>query len=114
MNFSLLLVIGVGVAIFVVFNIGGSSTGVAFGPAVGSGVVSKGIAAGLLTGFALLGGWTVGRRVIETIGGQIVPSSQFTLTASVGDDLCQKLREESVKPVIKHREFYSLDAAHNA
>jgi len=30
------------------------------------------------------------------------------------DDLRQKLREESIRPVIKHREFYSLDAAHNA
>lgn len=30
------------------------------------------------------------------------------------DDLRQKLREEGIRPVIKHREFYSLDAAHNA
>ena len=30
------------------------------------------------------------------------------------DDLRHKLREEGIRPVIKHREFYSLDAAHNA
>lgn len=30
------------------------------------------------------------------------------------DDLRQKLRKEGIRPVIKHREFYSLDAAHNA
>ncbi|SEP02329.1 Transposase DDE domain-containing protein [Halogranum amylolyticum] len=30
------------------------------------------------------------------------------------DDLRHKLREEGVRPMIKHREFYSLDAAHNA
>lgn len=30
------------------------------------------------------------------------------------DDLRQKLREEGIRPVIKHREFYALDAAHNA
>ncbi len=30
------------------------------------------------------------------------------------DALRQKLREAGVRPVIKHREFYSLDAAHNA
>jgi PiT family inorganic phosphate transporter len=82
--FSLLLVVGVGVAVFVGFNIGGSSTGVAFGPAVGSDVVSKLAAAGLMTAFALLGGWTVGREVVETMGGQIVPRDAFTLAASVG------------------------------
>ena len=30
------------------------------------------------------------------------------------DKLRLKLREEGIRPVIKHREFYSLDAAHNA
>ncbi|MHB9287531.1 anion permease [Halobacteriales archaeon Cl-PHB] len=80
---SLLLVVGVAVAVFVGFNIGGSSTGVAFGPAVGSQTISKLAAAGLMTGFALLGGWTVGRNVVETMGGEIVPQSEFTLLASV-------------------------------
>ncbi len=80
---ELLLVVGVAVAVFVGFNIGGSSTGVAFGPAVGSKTVSKLAAAGLMTGFALLGGWTVGRNVVETMGGEIVPQSEFTLLASV-------------------------------
>jgi PiT family inorganic phosphate transporter len=56
---------------------------VAFGPAVGSGTVTKLAAAGLMTGFALLGGFTVGKRVIETMGGRIVPADQFTLGASV-------------------------------
>ena len=81
---ELLLLVGLAVAVFVGFNIGGSSTGVAFGPAVGSGVVSKLAAAGLMTGFALLGGWTVGREVVETMGGRIVPRDEFTLAASVG------------------------------
>ncbi|SEO61700.1 inorganic phosphate transporter, PiT family [Halogranum amylolyticum] len=81
---SLLLVVGLLVAVFVGFNIGGSSTGVAFGPAVGSNVVSKLTAAVLMTTFALLGGWTVGRNVIKTMGGDIVPKSEFTLVASVG------------------------------
>jgi PiT family inorganic phosphate transporter len=78
-----LLVVGLLVAVFVGFNIGGSSTGVAFGPAVGSDLVSKLAAAGLMTGFALLGAWTAGRQVIKTMGGQIVPQDQFTLAASV-------------------------------
>ena len=78
-----LLLVGIAVAVFVGFNIGGSSTGVAFGPAVGSGVVTKLAAAALMSVFALVGGWTVGRRVVETLGGRVVPQSQFTLTASI-------------------------------
>ncbi|MGM0591772.1 MAG: anion permease [Halobacteriota archaeon] len=81
---EILLVAGLLVATFVGFNIGGSSTGVAFGPAVGSNVVGRLAAAALMTGFALLGGWTLGRNVIETMGGEIVPQDQFTLVASVG------------------------------
>ena len=80
---ALLLLVGIGVAIFVGFNIGGSSTGVAFGPAVGSKALSKTSAAALMSLFFLLGGATVGTEVIETMGGEIVPSSQFTLAASV-------------------------------
>ncbi len=38
---EVLFALGVLVAIFVGFNIGGSSTGVAFGPAVGSDTLSK-------------------------------------------------------------------------
>jgi PiT family inorganic phosphate transporter len=72
------------VAVFVGFDIGGSSTGVAFGPAVGSRVTSNVVAGLLMAGFALLGGWTVGRNVVETMGGRTVPSNQFTLAASVG------------------------------
>lgn len=80
---SVLLVVGVLVAAFVGYNIGGSSTGVAFGPAVGSRVTGKTVAAALFTFFALLGGWTVGRNVITTMSQGIVPESQFTLLASI-------------------------------
>jgi PiT family inorganic phosphate transporter len=78
-----LLVVGILVAAFVGYNIGGSSTGAAFGPAVGSGIVSKVGAAALMTVFALLGGWTVGRNVVETMGGRIVPSGLFTIEVSI-------------------------------
>jgi PiT family inorganic phosphate transporter len=73
-----LLVVGLLVAVFVGFNIGGSNTGVAFGPAVGSGTVSKLVAAFLMTVFVLLGGWTAGREVVRTLSGRIVPSGLFT------------------------------------
>ncbi|WP_424019739.1 inorganic phosphate transporter [Halorientalis pallida] len=81
---STLLVVGLLVAAFVGYNIGGSSTGVAFGPAVGSRIVRKTTAAALFTGFAFAGAWTVGRNVIDTMSNGIVPASQFTATASVG------------------------------
>ncbi|QPV64926.1 anion permease [Halosimplex litoreum] len=80
---EVLLLVGLFVAVFVGFNIGGSSTGVAFGPAVGSNTISKVTAAALMTVFALLGGWTVGREVIDTLGSDIVTTT-FTLEISIG------------------------------
>jgi phosphate/sulfate permease len=79
-----LLVVGLLVAVFVGFNIGGSSTGVAFGPAVGSKLVRKVTAAALFSVFVFLGAWTVGRNVIETMSEGIVPAAQFTPVAGVG------------------------------
>jgi PiT family inorganic phosphate transporter len=81
---SLLAVTGVLVAVFVGFNIGGSSTGVAFGPSVGSRLLRKATAATLFTSFALVGAWTVGRNVIDTMSSSIVPATQFSPVASVG------------------------------
>ncbi|RDI70164.1 inorganic phosphate transporter [Halopelagius longus] len=80
---SLLTVAGIVVAVFVGFNIGGSSTGVAFGPAVGSRLVRKATAGALFVGFGFLGAWTVGRNVIATMSSSIVPAAQFTPIASV-------------------------------
>jgi len=79
-----LLVVGLAVAVFVGFNIGGSSTGVAFGPGVGSRIVRKGTAAALFTLFAFLGAWTVGRNVIDTMSSEIVDAAAFSPEASVG------------------------------
>ena len=79
-----LLAVGLAVAVFVGFNIGGSSTGVAFGPGVGSRIVRKGTAAALFTVFALLGAWTVGRNVIDTMSSEIVDAAAFSPEASVG------------------------------
>ncbi|MFB6217763.1 MAG: anion permease [Halobacteriaceae archaeon] len=81
---SALFAIGIAVAVFVGVNIGGSSTGVAFGPATGSGVLSMRQAAGLMAVFALLGGATVGRNVVDTLGTEFVPAQYFTLGASIG------------------------------
>jgi PiT family inorganic phosphate transporter len=79
-----LFLVGVAVAVFVGVNIGGSSTGVAFGPATGSGVVSMRVASGLMAVFVLLGGFTVGTNVVDTLGTEFVPPAYFTPGASVG------------------------------
>jgi PiT family inorganic phosphate transporter len=81
--FSLLLLVALAAATFVGFNIGGSSTGVAWGPPVGAGLVTKTAAAALMTFFVFLGGWTVGRNVIDTLGGELVPKAAFSAEASI-------------------------------
>ncbi|WP_330630563.1 inorganic phosphate transporter [Halocatena halophila] len=81
---SLLLVFGIATAVFVGFNIGGSSTGVAFGPAVGSRSVSKLGAATLMTVFAFLGGFTTGKNVIKTMSVDVVPREVYTLEGAAG------------------------------
>ncbi|UIP01447.1 inorganic phosphate transporter family protein (plasmid) [Halobaculum sp. CBA1158] len=82
---ELLLLVGVLVSVFVGYNIGGSTTGPAFGPAVGAGAVSKSTAAALMTTFFFVGAWTIGRRVVDTLGSDLVTSAGvFTLETSIG------------------------------
>jgi len=79
-----LLVAGLVVAVFVGYNIGGSNTGPAFGPAVGAGALSKVGAAALMTVFFLLGAWTIGRQVIDTLGEDLITDpGVFTLETSI-------------------------------
>lgn len=81
---SVLFGLGVLVACFVAYNVGGSTTGPAFGPAVGARVVSKVAAAGFMSVFFALGAWTIGRRVVDTLGRELIlDSSQFTLESSI-------------------------------
>ena len=80
---EVLLVVGVAVAAFVGYNIGGANTAPAFGPAVGAGVLGKLLAAALMTLFFFAGGWTLGREVVDTLGDGIVPGELFTLEASI-------------------------------
>ncbi|MCU4741204.1 anion permease [Halobacteria archaeon AArc-m2/3/4] len=76
------LLVGIVASVFVGFNIGGSSTGIAWGPAVGAGLLSKVSAAALMTFFVFLGGWTVGRNVMDTLSGDII-SIEISLAAGV-------------------------------
>ncbi len=81
---ELLLVVGVVVALFVGYNIGGSTTGVSFGPAVGAQVASKVGAAALMSVFFFIGGWIIGPAVVETLGDGLVSSEVLTLEAGIG------------------------------
>jgi phosphate/sulfate permease len=76
------LLVGIVASLFVGFNIGGSSTGIAWGPAVGAGLIRKTTAATLMTFFVFLGGWTVGRNVMDTLAGDII-AIEISLTAGV-------------------------------
>ncbi len=77
-----ILLAGIVASIFVGFNIGGSSTGIAWGPPVGAGIVKKTTAAGIMTVFVFLGGWTVGRNVMDTLSEGII-TIDLTLPAGV-------------------------------
>ena len=79
-----LLLVGLLIASFVAYNIGGSSTGPAFGPAIGADVLSKSAAAALMSIFFFAGAWTIGRRVVTTLGQDLLyESSLFTLEYSI-------------------------------
>jgi PiT family inorganic phosphate transporter len=79
-----LLLVGFAVSLFVGFNIGGSNTGPAFGPAVGAGVVSKLFAGALMSVFFSVGAWTIGRRVVNTLGRELVTDpGVFTVQSSI-------------------------------
>jgi len=81
---ELLLVVGVLVAMFVAYNIGGSTTGPAFGPAVGADAISKTTAAALMGLFFFLGAWTIGRNVVTKLGTElVVDPAVFTLESSI-------------------------------
>lgn len=78
-----LLLVGAAVAVFVGLNVGGSSTGVAFGPSTGAGVLSPRLAQGLMAVFALAGGLVVGPNVVETLGEGFVDPRFFSPIASI-------------------------------
>ncbi|THE66721.1 anion permease [Salinadaptatus halalkaliphilus] len=76
------LLVGIVASIFVGFNIGGSSTGITWGPSVGAGIVTKTTAAAIMTFFVFFGGWTVGRNVMDTLSEGII-TIDLTLSAGV-------------------------------
>ncbi|WP_049928147.1 inorganic phosphate transporter [Halopiger goleimassiliensis] len=80
---EVLLIVGIAVAIFVGYNIGGATAGVSFGPAVGAHVLSKLGAAVLMSIFFFVGGWLIGPAVVETLGEDII-EAEGMLTLETG------------------------------
>lgn len=81
---DLILVGGVLIACFVAYNIGGATTGPAFAPAVGANVLSKTTAGALMAIGFFVGAFTIGRRVVDTLGTELVHDPAiFTLEASI-------------------------------
>jgi len=80
---SLLLLIALVAAVFVGFNIGGSSTGVAWGPPVGARITNKTAAAALMTFFVFLGGWTVDATSSPHSAAILSPQTLFSTEASI-------------------------------
>ena len=79
-----LLLVGVVIACFVAYNIGGATTGPAFGPAVGAGAIGKVAAAVLMSVFFFLGAFTIGREVVDTLGQDLLADpGVFTLPVSI-------------------------------
>ncbi|QSX00704.1 inorganic phosphate transporter [Haloterrigena alkaliphila] len=84
MNAEPLLIVGILTAIFVGYNIGGSTTGPAFGPAVGADVITKVMAAGLMSIFFFIGAYTIGPQVVTTLGEELVTDTAiFTMRSNV-------------------------------
>ncbi|WP_049985633.1 inorganic phosphate transporter [Halobellus rufus] len=82
--FDPLLIVGLVVACFVAYNIGGATTGPAFAPAVGADIVTKTVAAALMSVFFFVGAWTIGRQVVDTLGQELVTDpAVFTLLSSI-------------------------------
>lgn len=79
-----LLLVGLVVAGFAGYAIGGTSVGPAFAPAVGANVITKLTAAALMAVFFFIGAYTIGRRVVQTLGADIMHDpTVFTLQTSV-------------------------------
>ncbi|ELY64407.1 inorganic phosphate transporter [Natronococcus jeotgali] len=79
-----LLVVGLLVAVFVGYNIGGATTGPAFGPAVGANVITKLMAAALMSVCFFLGAITIGPQVVTTLGEELVHTTDiFTVRSNV-------------------------------
>ncbi len=67
------------VAFFLAFNMGGSGTSPSFSAVYGANLIRKEYIAGLFGVFVLFGALLAGGKVLNTIGGAIIPSEEMNL-----------------------------------
>lgn len=67
------------VAVFLALNMGASGTAPSFAAAYGSGIIKRDKIPFLYGLFVLLGAVLAGEKVIETIGGEVLPSDQMSV-----------------------------------
>ncbi len=80
---EVMLLAGIVVSVFVGYNIGGATTGVSFGPAVGAKVLTSIGAAVLMSICFFVGGWFIGPEVVETLGDDLVGADVLTLESGI-------------------------------
>lgn len=68
------------VAVFLAMNMGGSGTAPAFSAAYGANVIKRETIPFLFGAFVLLGAILAGEKVINTIGGSVLPAGQMNLS----------------------------------
>lgn len=69
----------IGIAFFLAFNMGASGTSPSFSAAYGANLIRKDFIPGLFGIFVIAGGLIAGHKVMETVGGAILPSDQMNL-----------------------------------
>ncbi len=76
---SHIFLIPVGIAFFLAFNMGASGTSPSFSVAYGANLIRKEFIPGLFGIFVIAGALFAGHRVMDTIGGAILPSEHMTI-----------------------------------
>jgi sulfate permease len=71
------------VAMFLAINMGGSGTAPSFSAAYGANLIRRDLIPGLFGIFVFAGAIIAGKKVILTVGGDILPSEHVTLTLTV-------------------------------
>lgn len=71
----------IGIALFLAFNMGASGTAPSFSAAYGARLIRKELIPGLFGIFVIGGALLAGRKVLATIGGEILPAGQMNLVS---------------------------------
>ncbi len=74
-----LFVVPLLIAVFLAFNMGASGTAPSFAVAYGANLIRKELIPGLFGAFVLLGALIAGGKVVQTIGGAVLPAAEMSL-----------------------------------